>query len=237
MDEIKPRIHDQPAIDGKTQKAEETRKRILEAALRLFMEEGYEKATMRRIAQDAGLTPGATYYHFPSKENIVFHFYESSFADHVAAVDRILETERGLRERLSGVIAAHLKVAEPFHSISKALYRTAADPAHPLSPFSAESKSLRDKNIGIFARALEGHTSGLTKPVREKLPELLWLYKMGVILFWLYDDSPEQAKTYRFLDQTSDILVKIIRLSKVPGVGSFANRLVKLVDDFKPWKE
>jgi AcrR family transcriptional regulator len=221
----------------KTQKAEETRKRILDAALKLFMEEGYEKATMRRIAQDAGLTPGATYYHFPSKENIVFHFYEDSFAAHIAEVDRILKEEKGLRERIARVTAAHLKVAEPFHAISKALYRTAADPAHPLSPFSAESKPLRDKNIALFARALEGHTSGLTGPVREKLPELLWLYKMGVILFWLYDDSPGQAKTYRFLDQTSDILVKIIRLSKVPGVGSFANRLVKLVDEFKPWKE
>ncbi len=223
--------------DARPQKADETRKRILDAALRLFMEEGYDKATMRRIAEDAGLTPGATYYHFASKENIVFQFYEDSFAGHVTEVDRILKEEKGLRERLAGVIAAHLKVAVPFHSISKALYRTAADPSHPLSPFSAESKPLRDKNIAIFARALEGHTTGLTKPVREKLPELLWLYKMGVILFWLYDDSPEQAKTYKFLDQTADILVKIIRLSKVPGVGSFANRLVKLVDDFKPWKE
>jgi AcrR family transcriptional regulator len=230
MDEIKP-------ADAKLQKADETRKRILDASLRLFMEEGFDKATMRRIAEAAGLTPGAAYYHFPSKESIVFEYYQGSFDEHVAEVDRILAKEKGLRERISGVIAAHLKVAQPFHSISKALYRTASDPSHPLSPFSPESKPLRDKNIAIFARALEGHTTGLTKPVLAKLPELLWLYKMGVILFWLYDDSPEQAKTYKFLDQTSDILVKIIRLSKVPGVGSFANRLVKLVDDFKPWKE
>ncbi len=117
------------------------------------------------------------------------------------------------------------------------MYRTASDPGHPLSPFSPESNPLRDKVIAIFERALEGHASGLTRPVREKLPELLWLYKMGIILFWLYDDSPGQAKTYRFLDQTSDILVKLIRLSKVPGIGAFANRMVKLVDDFKFWKE
>ena len=220
----------------KTQKADDTRKRILDVALKLFMEEGYEKATMRRIAQEAGLTPGAAYYHFPSKENIVFQYYESSFAEHIQEVDRLLAKEKGLRERIAGPIAAHLKVAEPFHAISKALYRTAADPSHPLSPFSPQSKTLRDKNIAIFDRSLEGHTLGLTKPVREKLPELLWLYKMGVILFWLYDDSPGQAKTYRFLEQTSDILVKLVRLSKVPGIGSFANRLVKLVDDFKPWK-
>ena len=37
--------------------------------------------------------------------------------------------------------------------------------------------------------------AGLTRPGREKLPELLRLYKMGVILFWLCDDSPGQAKT------------------------------------------
>src|SRR4051812_22938108 len=111
-------------------KADETKRRILDVALKLFIDEGYEKATMRRIAEEAGLTPGATYYHFPSKENIVFHFYENSYYDHIEAVDKILAKEKGLRERIAGTIAAHLRVAEPFHSISKVLYRTAADPTH-----------------------------------------------------------------------------------------------------------
>lgn len=225
------------ARDDKTRKAEETRKRILAAAMKLFLEEGYEKATMRRIAELSGLTPGAAYYYFPAKENIVFRYYEDSYADHLPEAERVLAEEKGLRERVAGMIAAHLRLAGPFHPISKALYRVASDPGSPLSPFSAESKPLRDRNIALFARALEGHTTGLPKAVRDRLPELLWLYKMGVILFWLYDDSQGQSRTQRFLDQTSDMLVKLIRLSKVPGIGSFASRLAKLVDDFKPWKD
>ena len=44
--------------EGSYLKARETRRRILDAALGLFLKEGYEKATMRSIARKAGVTPG-----------------------------------------------------------------------------------------------------------------------------------------------------------------------------------
>lgn len=49
---------------------ERTRKRILEAAAAHMLQVGYQKASMRKIAADAGLTAGALYKHFPGKEEI-----------------------------------------------------------------------------------------------------------------------------------------------------------------------
>ena len=54
-----------------TARAEDTRKRIYEAALELFRENGFEQTTMRDIAQKAGVALGAAYYYFASKEAIV----------------------------------------------------------------------------------------------------------------------------------------------------------------------
>ncbi len=48
-----------------------TRDRILDAALALFAEKGYEATSMREIAEQLGMTKPALYYHFDSKEDIV----------------------------------------------------------------------------------------------------------------------------------------------------------------------
>ncbi len=52
----------------KTDKSEQTRALILETAMRLFQERGYEKTTMRAIAAEAGVSVGNAYYYFSAKE-------------------------------------------------------------------------------------------------------------------------------------------------------------------------
>ena len=59
-------------------KSEETRARIVNAALSSFREQGFEAATMRDIAEKAGVATGAAYYYFPSKDAIVMDFYRRS---------------------------------------------------------------------------------------------------------------------------------------------------------------
>src|SRR5690242_16957611 len=48
--------------------AEETRQRLLEAALKVFSQKGYAAATLEEIAQEAQVTRGAIYWHFGSKD-------------------------------------------------------------------------------------------------------------------------------------------------------------------------
>src|SRR5262249_3991252 len=59
-------------------KSEATRRHLLERALVLFKERGVEATTMRDIAKAAGLSLGAAYYYFPSKEALVFAYYEAN---------------------------------------------------------------------------------------------------------------------------------------------------------------
>jgi AcrR family transcriptional regulator len=64
-----------------TKKSEATGKKILDAALDLFREEGFDETTMRAIAARADVATGAAYYYFPSKDAIVLAFYERSTAE------------------------------------------------------------------------------------------------------------------------------------------------------------
>ena len=54
-----------------TPRSAATRGLVVETALRLFREEGYEATTMRRIASEAGLSPSNAYYYFSGKDELV----------------------------------------------------------------------------------------------------------------------------------------------------------------------
>jgi AcrR family transcriptional regulator len=57
----------------------DTRARIQQVALEMFAERGYERTSLREIAEDLGVTKAALYYHFKSKEDIVRSFTEDYF--------------------------------------------------------------------------------------------------------------------------------------------------------------
>jgi AcrR family transcriptional regulator len=65
---------------------------ILAAAKRLFLEEGYEHATMRRIAAELGVSAAALYGYFPDKEAILRAIAEGAFGELLA---RLEESQRG----------------------------------------------------------------------------------------------------------------------------------------------
>ncbi|WP_367651563.1 CerR family C-terminal domain-containing protein [Cupriavidus basilensis] len=65
-----PMARHRPAAEGGYQRGEETRLRIVEAALRLFGERGFEGASTRDIAKEAGVNAPALQYYFDNKEGV-----------------------------------------------------------------------------------------------------------------------------------------------------------------------
>ena len=78
----------------KTDKGQQTRAAILEAALEMFREQGYEQTTMRAIADRAGVALGNAYYYFHSKEHLIQAFYGRTHEEHVKTCDSVLAEER-----------------------------------------------------------------------------------------------------------------------------------------------
>ncbi|HEX6682724.1 MAG TPA: TetR/AcrR family transcriptional regulator [Candidatus Limnocylindrales bacterium] len=81
-----------------------SREKILEAALDLFAEKGYDATGVQEIVATAGVTKGALYHHFSAKEDILFEIYGSVFEGQLAALDEILETGQDPAWTLRAVI-------------------------------------------------------------------------------------------------------------------------------------
>lgn len=78
-------------MDGTTQRRRgNTRQRIQDVALELFAEQGYEKTSLREIAEHLDVTKAALYYHFKTKEEILVSIFE----DLVRPIEDLIEWGR-----------------------------------------------------------------------------------------------------------------------------------------------
>jgi AcrR family transcriptional regulator len=198
-----------------TKKSEETRQRILAAALGVFQERGFEAATMREIAAAAGVAVGAAYYYFDAKDALVMAFYEQAQEEMAPVLDATLASSRTLEERLRGIIGQKLDYFAPNRTLVGAL-TAHIDPAHPLSPFSAATAPIRNRDIAFFERAVAESKLRLPGSILPYLPRLLWLYQMGLVLFWVYDRSPNQERTEMLFDKTLRMMLLAFKLAELP---------------------
>ena len=90
-------------------------------ALELFAEQGYEKTSLREIAERLGVTKAALYYHFKSKEDIVHSFTDDYFAEIDDLVDwardqpRTEATRREILHRYVGIVLGGSEVFRFLH--------------------------------------------------------------------------------------------------------------------------
>ncbi len=213
-----------------TLRAEDTRRRIYDAAMELFREKGFDQTTMRDIAAKAGVALGGAYYYFSGKEAIVLAFYhEMQEGSHQEILDS-LAGHKKLKDRLRVVLEKRFALLEPNRKFCDALFRHAPDSTDPLSPFSEETRPIRERAFEHMQWAIEGGDVKMPGDLAPHMPRLLWMYQMGLILFWLYDRSPDQARTQKLMDKSLSLLVGLLRASSLPLMKPLRKMMLDLVE-------
>ena len=213
-----------------TIKAEETELKILDTALALFREEGFDKTTMRGIAARAGVATGAAYYYYASKEAIVMDFYTRASLEMQSAIEMAVAVERSLEGRLRELIRVKLMHFGPNRVVLRALLRNGADPTYPLSPFSPQTQEIREVDIAWFRRILVDCGMRIPRDLEGHLPGVLWLFQMGVIFFWVIDDSPNQLRSMRLLELAAKSVAALIRISGLPLMRPVRRTALQLIE-------
>jgi AcrR family transcriptional regulator len=204
-------------------KSEATRRRLVEKALVLFQQRGVEATTMRDIAKAAKLSLGAAYYYFPSKEALVFAFYEENQAE----VER-LDLRGSLREQLGALAHGKLHAIQAQRHMLGTILQRLLDPGDPLSAFSAQTRAVRERAIEVFAR-----------PLREaKLPaetvgfvaNALWLFQLAIMLVYINDTSRDQKRTHGLVDDMLDMIVPMLPMLATPLGAGLVGKIVGALD-------
>ncbi|MGC2660413.1 MAG: TetR/AcrR family transcriptional regulator [Bryobacteraceae bacterium] len=214
----------------RTKKSDETRTRILEAALDLFRERGFDATTTRDIARESGVALGATYYHFESKEAIVLAFYELAKEELHEPLEAAVVAATGLGDGFSALLEAKFSYYTPNKKFLGALFPHSADPRDPLSLFSEQNRHIRQADAQFFIRLLDKSGISIPDDLKPHLPLLLWLYQMALLLFWIYDDTKDHARTRLVTEKSLAVVTKAIDMSNLPFARPVRRQVIDLIN-------
>jgi AcrR family transcriptional regulator len=212
-----------PAREPGERKSEATRRHLVDRALALFQERGVEGTTMRDIARAAGMSLGAAYYYFPSKEALVFAFYE---ANQEAAEG--VELTGSLRDQLATLFHAKLRSIHAQRHMLGTIVQRLIDPGDPLSAFSAQTRAVRERAIEVFAKPLR--TSGLSGASVRVIAHALWLFQLALMLVYIKDETPEQTRTHGLVEDALDLVVPLLPMLATPLGKGLVERIVAALD-------
>lgn len=213
-----------------TPKAQATRSHLLATALRVFRERGLESATMRELAGAAGTSLGSAYYYFPSKEAIIQAYYDDVQAEHARRVEAALaDAHLDLKGRLRAAFHSKLDILQGDRRLLSALFRYTGEPHHPLSALGEGTRKNRQQSMAVFQSAIGSER--LPDDIRAILPSALWALHMGILLYFIYDDSPEQQRTRLLIDGVLTLIVRMLALAKLPLLKPVRGSVLALLRD------
>ena len=203
---------------GQTVQGAAARQRLYDIALRLMAKRGYESATLRDVAKEAGVSVGLLYRYFPSKRAVIIALYEELSAEYAR---QALDMPRGKwRDRFIFALKTSREVLEPHRVALRALIPVlVGNPQEGVFAESAAFSRLRVQRV--FEEAVVGSTDAPVSGLAEAVGRLLYLVHMAVLLWWLLDKSSQQRATGALVLLTQQILPSAALTLRLPPVRRF----------------
>jgi AcrR family transcriptional regulator len=178
----------------------DTRSRVQKVALELFAEQGYEKTSLREIAERLGVTKAALYYHFKSKEDIVHSFTDDYFAELDALLDWAKDKPRGdgtRREILDRYVGIVLASNEVFRFLEQ----------NRASVQSMDAGKERFARVRIRLDALVDLLVGSDAPLRDRVRATTAVLSAGAIcMFFLQEVNDRDKLRAIVLEMATDLI-------------------------------
>ncbi len=203
----------------------ENRKIIIRAAVELIGENGYQATTMRGIAKKAGMGEATIYNYFPTKEIILYAYYE----DHMSScIDRLRTVEDfssfSLQEQLQTLFATSLNLyLEDRTFVGATLPLVLLGPSRDWSRIRRIRTTFLAAVTDMLAAAVE--VGEIPEQVfQELICQFLMDAYIGAVHYWLADTSEGFANTAVLIDRGLDLacaLLKADLANKVFDIAAF----------------
>ncbi len=214
------------------QEVTDTKQLIFQTAMDLFREKGLEATTMREVAKEAGVAVGAAYHYFPSKEAIVGEYFEQIQLAHQNAVSNGLKNAKTLKARLHLAYGAILTLIQNDQKVMGGLMKFVGEPHHPLSVLGEATRPNQRAAMNVYVNAVEDKVPA---ELMDLLPSMMWSLHMGLILYFVYDESEGFQKTKALMEGSIEMMVQFVTLNSNPILQPFARpvrrKISKLLDE------
>jgi AcrR family transcriptional regulator len=215
---------------GLTSKALRTRGRILEAALALFAEGGYEATTMRDVARESGASLGLAYRYFASKEEFALALY-MRLAEESEEWSREGLVGGTVAERFERAMVVKLDQVSPHRGPLAALLSRALDPNSPISALGEGTAAVREKMGGVFLEVVRGASDAPGERQTRELGNVLYALHLAILLYWFHDRTPGARATRDLVGSARETLRYLRPALRLPPMSRVLSRLAGALGD------
>ena len=211
-----------------TPKGERTREHILDVALGLFIEKGYDATTMREIAAAAECSLGLTYRYFARKEDLVLALYQRTANEQEAYVQALPAAP--IADRFAQ--AMHAKIAQiiPYRDAFGALFGAALTPNSGVAVLGDQTSDIRERVGHAFYDLVRGATDAPRERQARQLATVLYALHLALLLFWLHDRSPDQRVIDDLIKLARDILALVRPVLRVLPIAKALAQLARAIE-------
>jgi AcrR family transcriptional regulator len=166
----------------------DTRARIQQVALELFAEQGYDKTSLREIAERLDVTKAALYYHFKSKEDIVRSLAE----DYFGQIDALIEWARSqprMAETRAQILRRYVQIVADGSDVFRMLHHNQAALASLDSSVKRRGELFRERMTGLVDVLIEDHAGP-----RDRLRAAMTLGGVSVGWMTFVDEAEDRSK-------------------------------------------
>jgi AcrR family transcriptional regulator len=178
----------------------DTRSRAQKVALELFAEQGYEKTSLREIAERLGVTKAALYYHFKSKEDIVHSFTDDYFAELDALLDWAKNQPRGEENRRE-ILDRYVSIVLASNEVFRFLEQNRA------SVQSMEAGKERFAGVRVRLDALVDVLVGAEAPLRDRVRATTAIMSVGATCIFFVQQVDDREKLRAIVLEMADDLI------------------------------
>jgi TetR/AcrR family transcriptional repressor of mexJK operon len=162
----------QAKLDAQDQRVRDGRARVIEAARRLFLEQGYQATSMQEIADAAELRKASIYHHFADKEALFSAVVLDEFETRWSRLLPVMEADRPLAETLLNVAEMQLQMNDAdngrlFLDFQKFVPESRHEEIH------AKLQQMIDANAALFQRAID---RGEIMPIDPRVAALFFFH-------------------------------------------------------------
>ncbi len=190
----------------------ENRKRIIRKTVDIMLENDYKSTTMRAIARAAEIGDATIYNYFPTKESILYAYYEEVMRE---CIEKLKNTEKfneySLQEQLQTLFETQFEIFLPdrefIQKTFKQIFFSFSQDYGRLLPI----RNLFFKMVEDMFRAAIEVEEIPEQIFQDLLCFLFWDYNIGIVIYWTNDESESFSETSVFNDKSIDFIFSFIK--------------------------
>lgn len=216
-----------------------TKIKIIRAAVDVITKKGFKSATMKSIAKKAGIADATIYTYFPTKESLLYGYYQWALERVIDELQTIEGFEEfSLQEQMQTFIESNIDLLlKDREFVLETFQMTFFSIPSSFRQIRSVSKTCMSIYRDLLNAAIE--VEEIPEPMfQDGIEKLLFDYYLGIIFYWTKDESKQFSQTSILIDKTTELIVTLLRSdisNKMFDLGSylFKTHVLRNMDSFK----